>query len=122
MPAILVVDDDPHLRGWLRHILESKGYQVKEAGDGEEALVCIKLAEPALVVLDIFLPNMSGLEFILYTRSCPKPPKILAISGNLFNGDKMCRTAEVLGAQDALAKPFSAETFLQRVEALVSKT
>lgn len=121
MPTILVVDDDQQIRAWLRHILESKGFQVEEAGDGKEALAYLEGAEPALIVLDVFMPKMDGLEVISHIRSCTQPAKILALSGHLFNGYNLCQTAKALGAHDALAKPFSSEAFLQRVEALLSK-
>ena len=90
------------------------------SSDGKEALVICERVEPALVVLDIFMPNMDGLEFILHNRSCPQSAKFLVLSGNPVNGYRMCQTARVLGAHDALDKPFSAEEFLQRVEVLLS--
>ncbi len=74
------------------------------------------------MVLNLFMPNMDGAEVILYLRSNLQSIKVLALSGHLFNGYNLCQTAKVLGAHDALAKPFSAEGFLQRVEALLSKT
>jgi DNA-binding response OmpR family regulator len=120
MPTVLVVDDDQQIRAWLRHILEAKNYHVEEAGDGKGALDYFDRVSPALVVLDLFMPNMDGLEVIHHMRSRSQSAKILAISGNLFNGYKMCQTAKVLGAHDALAKPFDAETFLHHVEALLS--
>ena len=122
MPTILVVDDDQQIRAWLRQILESKGYEVEEASDGKEALVICERVKPALVVLDIFMPNMDGLEFILHNRSGPQSAKFLVLSGNLVNGYRMCQTARVFGAHDAIDKPFSAEEFIRRVETLFSKT
>lgn len=120
MPTILVVDDDQQILTWLRQILESKGYQVEEAGDGKAALIKFEQVKPALVILDIFMPNMDGLEFILQSRSFHPPAKILVLSGNLVNGYRMCQTAKVFGAHDAMDKPFRAEDFLRRVEALLS--
>jgi DNA-binding response OmpR family regulator len=120
MATILVADDDHQIRAWIRQILESKGYQVEEASDGKEALAYLEQAEPALVVLDLFMPNVDGLEVILNLRSCAKPVKILALSANPINGYNTCRTAEVFGAHDTLVKPFDAETFVLHVEALLS--
>jgi DNA-binding response OmpR family regulator len=119
MSTILVVDDDPQLRGWLSRILEDRGYQVEEVGDGKAALASLERTKPALIVLDLFMPDMDGPEVILHLRSCTHSIKILAISGHLFNGYSMCETAKVLGAHDALAKPFSIDEFLQRVETLL---
>ncbi len=120
MATILVADDDHQIRAWIRQILESKGYQVEEVCDGKEALAYLKQTEPALVVLDLFMPNVDGLEVILYLRSCAKPVKILALSANPINGYNTCRTAEVFGAHDTLVKPFDAETLVEHVEALLS--
>ncbi len=55
MPNVLVASDELQLRGWLRHSLESKGYQVEEASDGYAALACIERGRLALVVLDLSL-------------------------------------------------------------------
>jgi response regulator RpfG family c-di-GMP phosphodiesterase len=71
MPTILVADDDDQIRVWVRRILESKGDQVEEARDGKEVLGYLKQAEPALVVLDLFMPNVDGLEVILYSGRVP---------------------------------------------------
>jgi len=122
MPTILVVDDEQQMRQWLRQLLEGKGYKVEEAGDGYAALAHLERGESALVVLDIFLPKIDGLDIIMHIRSSAKPAKILAISGNQIPGYDVCKTAKVLGADEALAKPFSAETFLKYVEMLLSKT
>ncbi len=119
MPTILVVDDDPQLRGWLCRILEDRGHQVEAVGDGKAALDSLERTEPALIVLDLFMPNMDGAEVLLHLRSNAQAIKILAISGHLFNGYSMCETAKVLGAHDALAKPFSADELLQRVDTLL---
>lgn len=119
MPLILVADDDSQLRGWLRSVLEEKGYQVEEAVDGSEALTFLKRAEPALVVLDLFMPNMDGAEVLLYLRSRDRPIKVLAISGHIIDDFDLSQTAIVLGAHAAMGKPFSAKDFLQRVESLL---
>lgn len=122
MPTVLVVDDDQQIRGWLCHLLEGKGYQVEEAGDGKEALVWVERCQPELIVLDMYLPKMDGLEIIMHLQSHTLPVKIFAISGNMIDGFHTCQTALTLGAHDALSKPFSAEEFLQRVGALLSTT
>lgn len=121
MPTILIVEDDPQIRKWLRNLLEAKGYQVEEARDGYEALGYLERVRPALVVLDLFLPKVDGLEIIMHLRSCAKQIKVLAISGNQIPGFDVGKTATMLGADDALAKPFSAETFLTSVDVLLSQ-
>lgn len=120
MVTVLVVDDDQQIRVWLRRTLEGKGYEVQEAINGKSAVAYFERVEPALCVVDIFMDNMDGLKLIRHIRSRAYRSKILAISGNLFNGYKMCQTARALGAHDALTKPFDAETFLRHVAALLS--
>lgn len=120
MPTILVVDDEPQLRGWLRQILESKEYQVDEAADGDEAIDCVERIQPALIVLDIYMPGKEGFETIMHLRSHIPSVRILAISGNEDLGHDTFGIARLLGAHDVLAKPFSADVFLQRVETLLS--
>lgn len=82
----------------------------------------LEWAEPALILLDVFMPDVDGLEVLWYLRSRAKPVKILALSGNPINGYNLCHIAKVFGAHETLAKPFSGQDLLQRVEALLSKT
>lgn len=119
MPTILLVDDDEQIRAWLRQVLTAKSYHVEEVCNGDEALDRIKQKSVALIVLDLYMPGRDGLETISGLRSRVPPIKILAISGNPILGFDTCRTAKALGAHDALAKPFDAQTFLQRVEVLL---
>lgn len=120
MRSILVVDDDQSLRGWLRRILEDKGYLVEEAGDGNEALTCIRRNRPDLIVLDLYMPSKEGLEVIISLRSQLPSIKILAVSGEPIPGYDACRTAKNLGAHGTLAKPFDAETILEKIETLLA--
>jgi CheY-like chemotaxis protein len=122
MATVLVVDDDQQIRAWVRQLLEIKGHQVEEAGNGIEALALIDRHQPALLILDIYLPGMDGLEVLMRLKPRAHPMKILAISGNAIDGFDTCRPAKALGAQEVLAKPFSADIFLQRVEALLVRT
>lgn len=119
---ILIADDEQQLRGWLRHVLEDQGYVVEEVGDGKEVLSYLEQATPALIVLDLFMPNMDGPEVLSYLRLSAQPIKTLAISGQMFNGYNLISTARVLGAHDALAKPFTAQEFLHKVETLLCET
>ena len=120
MANVFVVDDDPQIRTWLRHLLEAKGYSVEEFEDGDAVQASLQQNRPDLLVLDIYLPGKEGFEIILRLKLQAHPVKILAISGNVFEGFDTCATAKLLGADDALAKPFNAETFLKRVDGLLS--
>jgi CheY-like chemotaxis protein len=121
MLSVLVVDPDASQRGWVRSILEVNGYPVVEAADGYAALACIKCDKPMLVVMEIYLPKLDGLEIITYLNSQALPLKILAISSNPIDGFNACEIARSLGAHDALAKPLDAEMFLKHVRALLSQ-
>lgn len=119
MPMIVVVDDDQQIRTWLRQILEGKGYDVREAKDGYEALAYLERDDPALVVLDIFMPKVDGLEIIEHLHSRARSVKILAISGNPIPGYDACGVAKAFGAHATLRKPFTAEAFMKNVNALL---
>ncbi len=119
MPTVLVVDDDQQIRLWLRHLLEGKGYKVDEADDGYAALAYLKHTQPTLVVLDLFMPKVDGLEIILQLRSGARALRVLAISGNPIPGYDACVAAKAFGAHDVLAKPFDAATFLKHVDTLL---
>ena len=119
MSTILVVHVDLQVREWLRDLLVAKGHQVVEASDGYEVLAYLTRADPALVVLDLFLPRVDGIEVISYLQSRSRPIKILAIPGKMIPGFDACEIAKLLGADDAFPQPFSSELFLQRVDALL---
>ena len=121
MANILVVDDDPGIRTLLCQILKAKDYAVEELDDGDAALAYIQRNQPDLLVLDIYLPGREGFEIIQYLKSTAHPVKVLAISGNVFEGYDTCATARLLGADEALAKPFDLETFMKYVETLLSR-
>jgi CheY-like chemotaxis protein len=119
MPNVLVAENDLQLRVWMRHLLESKGYHVEEVDDGYEALTLILRGHLAVVVLDLRLPKVNGLEIIIYLKAHSPSLKILAICDNLVRGIDTCHAATAHGAHDALAKPLDAETFLKHVSALL---
>lgn len=123
MSTILVVDDDPQIRSWLRGLLDAEGHQVVEAKDGNQGLACFHRVHPDLVVLDIYMPDREGLETILLLRKSDPAVKVLAISGGVPGGldvCDVCHLGKAFGAQDTLMKPFSAEEFRKRVERLLN--
>lgn len=99
--------------------MEERSHVVFETGEGNEALAKYDLHQPDLIVMDIYLPGKEGLETILSLRRKNPTVKILAISGNFIKGYDVCRSAKAFGAQDTLAKPFSAEVFLKCAEKLL---
>jgi two-component system, chemotaxis family, chemotaxis protein CheY len=102
--TILVVDDDASDRELFRMILEKAGYAVTEASSGKEALDAIVNTRVDLIVLDISMPEMDGLEVLRAAIHLPKP-KIIAVTGlSPVFGDRMLEAAKMLGATATLDK------------------
>jgi two-component system, OmpR family, KDP operon response regulator KdpE len=115
---ILVVDDEEQIRRALRSILSSRGYSLEMAATGEEALLKAIDAPPDLVVLDLMLPDRSGIEVCRELRSWMTTP-ILILSVKANEADKILALDE--GADDYLTKPFSAGELLARIRALLRR-
>ena len=115
-PTILVIDDEPQIRKFLRISLSSQGYKVIEAGTGEEGLSQAALSAPALVVLDLGLPDMDGQTVLRELRQWSAVP-VLVLSVRAGESDKV----EALdgGANDYVSKPFGIQEFLARVRVLL---
>jgi two-component system KDP operon response regulator KdpE len=115
---VLVVDDEAHIRVALTRALEARGYTVDQAADGAEALDRVAIAAPDLVVLDLNMPVMDGLEVCRRLRTWSAVP-ILILSVRDDEVDKVA--ALDLGADDYLTKPFGVKEFLARVRALLRR-
>ena len=115
---ILVVDDDLELLGLVAYALRQAGYLVVEASDGAAALAAFEREEPSLVVLDVNLPRMSGLEVCRKIREASKVP-VMMLTVRSAEEDQV--QALDLGADDYLTKPFSPRTLLARVRALLRR-
>lgn len=118
MPQVLVVDDDPHIRQLLVFALEKAGLGAREASDGEAALVSVALARPDLVILDINMPRLDGLEVCRRLRAQGELP-ILFLSSR---DDEIDRILGIeLGADDYVVKPFSPREVVARVQAILRR-
>jgi DNA-binding response OmpR family regulator len=115
---ILVVDDDLELLGLVAYALRQAGYLVVEASDGAAALAAFEREEPSLVVLDVNLPKLSGLEVCRKIRETSKVP-VMMLTVRSAEEDQV--QALDLGADDYLTKPFSPRTLLARVRALLRR-
>jgi CheY-like chemotaxis protein len=117
---ILVIEDDTIMREALAEWLEAAGYRVQKAEDGSAGLAAVKVAAPALVVTDLYMPGTSGAMVIADLKQrCPEIP-IIAISGLFNSGYGMNANAAIaLGASRALAKPFKRGDLLQAVAELL---
>ena len=111
-PHILVIEDDPPIRRFLRASLGNHGFEVEEAPTGKEALMLASQRPPDLVVLDLGLPDMDGLEVIRRLRDWSRAPVII-VSARGQEKDKVA--ALDAGADDYLTKPFGVGELLARI-------
>jgi DNA-binding response OmpR family regulator len=112
---VLIVDDEPRIVKFLQVKLKSSGYEVLSAGSGKEALELVQAQEPDIVVLDIVMPGMDGLETLKQIRTVSGVPVII-LSARRENAEKI--KGLKLGADDYLAKPFSPDELVARIEAI----
>lgn len=118
-PKILIVEDDPALVKFLRSNLIARGYKTLVAVDGVEALDLMEKELPELVLLDINIPRMNGLEVCKKLREWTNVP-ILVISARGDESDKV--TCLDLGADDYLTKPFGTEELMARIRAIFRRS
>lgn len=114
--TILIIDDEPQIRKFLRISLVSQGYKVVEAANGGEGLSQAALAQPDLVVLDLGLPDMDGQQVLREFREWSQVP-VLVLSVRASEVQKV--EALDSGANDYVTKPFGIQEFLARVRALL---
>jgi two-component system response regulator MprA len=113
------VDDDRAVRESLRRSLEFNGYQVTLAGDGAEALAAIARTPPDVVVLDVMMPRLDGIETTKALRTAGNDLPILVLTARDSVGDRV--EGLDAGADDYLAKPFALEELLARLRALLRR-
>ena len=111
---ILVVDDEPQIRRVLRSTLSFRGYTISEAQTGEEALELVRKIKPDLILLDVNLPGMSGIETCREIRRASDAPIIML---TVRNSERDKVVALDVGADDYVTKPFGIEELLARVRA-----
>lgn len=109
---ILVIEDDSQIRRFLRTTLTSNGYQLLEATSGQDGLRQVSIQHPDLIILDLGLPDMDGLEVTRQLREWTAIP-IIILSARDKEGDKV--KALDLGADDYLTKPFGTDELLARI-------
>jgi two-component system KDP operon response regulator KdpE len=118
MTRILVVDDEPQIRKALSVNLTARGYEIDLAGSGEEALALAASHHPDLVLLDIGLPGIDGVEVVRGLRGWSSVP-IIMLSVRDAEGDKV--RALDAGADDYVAKPFGMDEVLARMRAALRR-
>ena len=117
LPPILVVDDNHDNAEIIRQYLESRGYPITVAHNGDEALACFETVRPAVVLLDVMMPGRDGWEVCRIMRQHPtlgKSVKIVMVTALDAWDDK--REALQLGADDYVEKPFDLPTLVKTVQ------
>ncbi len=116
---VLVVDDDPQLRALVTKFLRSNGVKVTGARDGREMIEAIKMAHIDLIILDLMLPGVSGLELCRELRANSTIPIVILTA----NGDDTDRIVGLeMGADDYITKPFNPRELLARIKAVLRRT
>ncbi|MDZ5661143.1 response regulator transcription factor [Nocardioides sp. zg-1308] len=116
---VLVVDDDRAVRDSLRRSLEFNGYDVVLAADGAEGLVAIGAHQPDVVVIDVMMPRLDGIETTRALRAAGNDVPVLVLTARDAVGDRV--EGLDAGADDYLTKPFALEELLARLRALLRR-
>lgn len=117
MPRVLLVDDDNDLRHVVRRMLEIAEYQVDEARDGREALAHLRAHPVDLVLTDIYMPGVDGIQFTrALSREFGRLPIVAMSGGAVQDAADALEIAARLGARATLPKPFTIEQLLAAIE------
>jgi phosphate regulon transcriptional regulator PhoB len=117
--AILVVEDEPDIRGLIVHHLEGDGFRCRAVATGPDALTAVRTAMPDLVVLDLMLPGMDGLEVCRRLRATASSLPIIMLTAKADEVDRVVGLE--LGADDYVVKPFSPKELVARVRAVLRR-
>ncbi len=118
MRQVLVVDDEPHIRTVLRGYLEAEGFAVSEAADGEAAIRQVRQHAPDLMLLDVMLPGIDGLEVLRRVRT-QSDVYVILVTARSEEVDKLVGLG--VGADDYVTKPFSPREVAARVKAVLRR-
>src|SRR5512135_2817966 len=116
---VLVVDDEPAIRRYLRASLGAHGYELFEAATGQAAIQAVPVAKPHLVILDLSLPDLDGVDVMRSVREWSEVP-IIVLSVRDQESDKIC--ALDAGADDYLSKPFGTGELLARMRVALRRS
>jgi two-component system cell cycle response regulator len=116
---ILVVDDEPAIREYETTLLSELGHEVLAAADGTEALELARAAQPHLVLLDIMMPELSGIEVCRQLRADPRTRDIRVIVVSAVDAKRALEESIIAGADDFLAKPIHALELMVRVRSIL---
>ena len=118
--TVIIIEDDPEIRGIVRTLLTGEGFQVEEAADGRSALERVFLTRPDLILVDLRLPGLDGAEICKRVRAGRLETPIIVISAAQEEVDRVLLLE--LGADDFLVKPFGARELLARIRAVLRRS
>ena len=118
--VIAVVDDEPKIRGMIKSYLHTEGYEVMEAEDGKEAVQLVKDHTVDLVLLDVMMPIMDGLQALREIRSLNKKIPVIMLTAKSEEIDKLLGLE--MGADDYITKPFSMRELTARMRAVLRRS
>jgi len=113
---ILIVDDSNSMRQMIRFTLEEEGYEIEEAANGKEGTEKLEAFKPELIITDIHMPEMNGIEFITHTRGQSKHKFTPIIVLTTESEKQMQEEGKKAGATAWLVKPFSPDVLLETVK------
>lgn len=124
MAHMLVIEDDVQFRDTLQQMLTRDGHQVTIATDGSEALLLLKTVRPELIITDILMPKMDGIEIIMELRRLGSETPIIAMSGGgrSIASDTALGSAELMGVKATLVKPFSRSELRKAISEALAAT
>ena len=120
-PRVVIADDDEDIRELVAFKLSNAGYEVRTARDGSEAIEAIVEFSPALAILDVMMPGMSGLDVLRRLRDGEGPADCRALLLTARARDAEVDAGFAAGADDYVIKPFSPRELLRRVDALLGR-
>ena len=117
---VLLVEDSPSLRYAFARLLRLHGYEVREATDGQEALDCLEDYLPRLILTDLMMPVMDGIELIRRLRADPRMDGVPVVAITADATDQAERMAREAGAIDVITKPIDLPALLDRLQGLIA--
>lgn len=120
MSQILVVEDDPHFRSMVARILKSQGYGVHEAANGRECISMMDSLEVDVVIVDMLMPEVDGIETIIKLKQTHNEVKIIGMSGGgMVNGAEYLHMAKQFGVDQTLLKPFTRDEMMVAIHSIM---
>jgi CheY-like chemotaxis protein len=121
---VLIVEDDPEIRQMMASMLEIDGYEVATENDATHIVEMIEIWQPKVVVLDIMMPKIDGMQAMREINALRQPPRVLVVTGYMPDEVKWDSAQNIqsrenfqaLGAWDMLTKPFEMEDFLRAIK------